>query len=89
MSSYSALYNCCKIKYANSEEICNEVYQWFDLKNGKGNHLPHSSFPQLSGSEAYKRLHSCQCSGPSPHYHTYFCNVPKKKTLKYMYLFKS
>lgn len=42
------------------------------------NNLPHSSFPQLFGSEAYRDLHSCQCSGPSPHFHTYLCNVPKK-----------
>lgn len=43
-------------------------------------HKPHFSFPRLSGSEAYKGPHSFQCSGPSPHFHTYFCNVPKRKS---------
>lgn len=45
---------------------------------------PHSSFLQLSGSEACTDLHSCQDSGLSPHFHTYLCNVPKNRS-GYMY----
>lgn len=52
-----------------------------NIKKERKNHSnsPHSSFPQLSGSDAYKHPHSCQCSGPSPPGHTYLCNVSKKK----------
>ena len=50
--------------------------------------LPHSSFPQLSGSEACRDLHSFQCSGPSPHCHIYLCNVPKDKNQNVYIFFK-